>query len=235
MNHGWASRLLTLARRSGRRSGGGHPAGEAATRWRFHGTITGLGTTSGTRLVIGEWADSPFGRFGDVMVEHPDGQRVLLAPTAEVADFVSATYSFDHVVEVPVDVRHERRRVHLTAGPLIVHLAVGPRTMLGRLLRLVPARLATSPRWLDLLAPVVHRVLPGVRVKGSAGGGRQEWYGATDAHAVTVATASWDGADLGTLARVEPPTRFGFSSTPARPLRVAVVTTVSDRPARPTP
>ena len=48
---------------------------------RFTGTITGLGTASGTRIVIGDWTTSPFGRFTDVMIEDAAGQRRLLAPT----------------------------------------------------------------------------------------------------------------------------------------------------------
>lgn len=218
--------------RGGSAAGGGHHRDTpSATGWRFRGTITGLGTTSGTRVVIGDWLDSPFGGFADVMVERPGGHRVLLAPTREIADFVSSTYSFDEVVQTPVDVLSERRWVHVLAGPLVVHAQLGRRTFLGWLLRLVPTSVATHPHWLDILAPIVHRLLPGVQVRGSARGDRQEWYGATDVHAVIVATASWDGVDLGRLARIEPPTRFGFSSTPPRPARVTLVTTVRSRAA----
>ena len=44
---------------------------------RFDGWILGLGTTSGTRLVVGHWPRSPLGAVSDVMVERPDGHRVL--------------------------------------------------------------------------------------------------------------------------------------------------------------
>ena len=37
------------------------------------------------------------GRFADVMLAQPDGLRVLLAPSGEVAEFVAATYTFDRV------------------------------------------------------------------------------------------------------------------------------------------
>ena len=73
-------------------------------------------------------------------------------------------------------------------------------------------------------------VLRGVRTRGSAGRDRREWYGATSAHAVTALRGTWRGADLGTLAPVDPPCRFGFSSTPRRPSVTDVVTTV-ERPA----
>jgi hypothetical protein len=56
--------------------------------------------------------------------------------------------------------------------------------------------------------------------------GRREYYGATDAHAVAAATGTFDGADLGRLAPVDPPCRFGFSSTPRRPSVTTVVTTL---------
>ena len=52
---------------------------------RFDGWIAGLGTSSGTRIVVGHWPGSPFGPFSDVMLERPDGERVLLAPTRETA------------------------------------------------------------------------------------------------------------------------------------------------------
>jgi hypothetical protein len=44
--------------------------------------------------------------------------------------------------------------------------------------------------------------------------------------------ASWAGTDLGDLADVDPPVRFGFSSTPRRPSIVAVTTTVQPRTRR---
>ena len=50
-------------------------------RHRFSGTITGLGTASGRRVVVGHWLTSPFGTFADVMTEDASGHRTLLAPT----------------------------------------------------------------------------------------------------------------------------------------------------------
>ena len=62
---------------------------------RFDGWIAGLGTAAGLRVVIGHWPTSPLGAFTDVMVERPDGHRILLAPDEGVAEFVGATYTFD--------------------------------------------------------------------------------------------------------------------------------------------
>ena len=56
-------------------------------RQRFHGAIAGIGSTSGTRIVVGRWDRSPWGAFADLMVETPTGHRVLIAPSEQVAEF----------------------------------------------------------------------------------------------------------------------------------------------------
>jgi hypothetical protein len=206
----------------------------AAVR-RFDGAILGVGTTSGTRLVVGRWARSPFGAFADVMVEDVAGRRLLMAP-AYVAGFVATTYGFDDVWEGPVVARREvapaegaaasSRAITVVAGPLRLRAVVGPRTALGRLLRTVPRPLATSSSFTLVTDPVARLLVGGVRTRGSAGGGRLETYGATDVHAVVAVEATWDGADLGSLADVDPPVRFGFGSTPRRPSLTTVTTTV---------
>jgi hypothetical protein len=194
---------------------------------RFDGFIAGLGTASGLRMVVGHWPRSPFGAFTDVMVERPDGHRLLLAPTVQVADFVAGTYTFDEVRIGAVSTRTDGVRWTVDAPPLALAFSTAGRPALGRLLRLVPRRLATEPRWISVIDAVARRVLPGVRTRGSAGGGRQEYYGALDLHRIDAATASWEGADLGALAPVEPPVRFGFGSTPRSPSLTRVTTLVS--------
>ncbi|WP_104117604.1 hypothetical protein [Arthrobacter sp. B1805] len=197
---------------------------------RFEGHIAGIGTTSGTRLVIGRWDSSPFGAFTDVMVEDGAGRRTLLAPRQEVAEYVAATYTFDDVVIVPIASTLADRLV-VEAGDLQVSASIGGTTLLGRLLGVVPARLATHPRWLSLINPVASLLVKGVATAGSAGHGRTEYYGVTSARALTGVTATWRGSDLGPLASVSPPVRFGFSSAPPRPQLVSVTTTIR-RPQR---
>jgi hypothetical protein len=116
-------------------------------RWRFAGQIAGVGTSGGTRVVVGHWPDSPFGTFADVMVERPDGLRLLLAPTQQVAEFVSATYVFDEVRLTAVTITASREQWRVEAGPLRLVLAVGGRTPLGWLLRGIPRSLAAHARW----------------------------------------------------------------------------------------
>ncbi|MCC5033800.1 hypothetical protein DMH02_011330 [Streptomyces sp. WAC 00631] len=196
---------------------------------RFDGWIAGVGTASGTRMVVGHWPRSPFGPFSDVMVERPDGERLLLAPTRHTADFVGGVYRFDRVLVTPVAVGTAGAVWNVTARPLSLRFTTGRRGPLGWLLRCVPAPLAARPAWVAL-TDVPARLLPGVRARGSAAGGSREWYGARDLLPVVGATARFDGEDLGALAPVAPPVRFGFGSTPRGPALVRVVTTVVPAP-----
>ena len=200
-------------------------------RQTFQGEICGVGTATGHRIVIGRWLSSPFGPFADVMVESDTGARTLLAPSGQVADYVSSTYEFDDVQIAGVAVHRDPGALRCHAGPLRLEATIGRRTGLGRLLRLVPPRIASSPTWCSAVDPLARVVLRGVRTRGSAGNGRREFYGATDQRQVTRVRATWAGHDLGGLTDVWPPVRFGFSSTPRRPCAVAVTTViVEDRP-----
>ncbi|WP_196780805.1 hypothetical protein [Nocardioides sambongensis] len=194
---------------------------------RFRGDIAGVGSTSGVRIVIGRWPSSPFGDVADVMVETAAGHRVLLAPDPALADFVAATYHFDEIRIEPVSVGplgdHGRQ---VTSPSLRLRITVGGPTLLGRLIAVVPRRWAESPTWCALTDPIARVALRGVRTRGTAGGGRREWYGATRVRGITAMSGSFDGADLGRLAPVDPPCRFGFSSTPARPSVTEVCTTI---------
>ena len=185
-------------------------------------------------MVVGRWADSPLGAFADVMVADAAGRRTLLAPSSQVADYVTATYEFDQVIESPVEVHVDGARWSVEAGPLRLAVEIGGRTPLGHLLALVPPRVAHSPSLATLTDPVARVVLRGVRTRGTAGNGRREFYGATDQRAVTEADGSWDGTPLGALAPVWPQPHFGFSSTPRRPSLVTLATTV-DRARRVSP
>lgn len=198
------------------------------SRDRFTGEICGFGTASGTRVVVGRWTSSPFGAFADVMVERPDGHRVLLAPTDDVAGYVAGIYRFDEVLATPVAADRTASSLRVHADPLVADVTVGARTALGWILRAVPRPVAGSTTWATLLDPIARQIRSGVRTRGSTAGGH-EHYGALDEWAVTGVDAQWEGADLGDLADVDPPVRFGFSSSPSRPSMVSVVTTVRRR------
>lgn len=202
---------------------------EGRVRERFSGRIAGVGSTSGVRIVVGRWDDGPWGSFADVMIEDATGHRVLVAPDERVRDFVAATYSFDeHVIE-PVEVTDTADGWHVVTSSLRLTIVTGRRTPLGAALGLLPARMATAPAWCAVVDPIARVALKGVRTRGAAGGDRKEWYGATSVIAVNAIEGTWRGTDLGSLAPVDPPCRFGFSSTPKRPSVTSVATTI-ERP-----
>ncbi len=192
----------------------------------FTGHIAGFGTRAGTRFVVGSWLQSPFGRFADVMVETADGQRSLLAPNEDIAEFVSATYHFDTIELGDVTVEQSTDRFRVVAPGLEAAGALGGAAPFDWLLRWVPGRLAAAPAWLRAIDPVAARLVPGVRTAGSAGSGRREYYGVRRARRIVSMDGSFRGADLAGLADLDPPVRFGFSSAPATPQLVSVTTTI---------
>jgi hypothetical protein len=173
------------------------------------------------------WDESPMGAFADAMIEAPDGHRTLVAPRRDVADFVTATYSFDEVVVDPVVVE-TAGRWRLTSGDLAVTFSPGRRLWVSPLLSAVPAALRRSATWARLCNPIAARLMPGVQTFGSAGSGRTEWYAARDVRSIESAAVHWRGRDLGALAPVTPPVRFGFASAPARPSLTALTSYVRD-------
>ena len=193
----------------------------------FEGHIAGLGTTSGTRIVIGAWHESPFGTFADAMVEDAAGRRTLIAPRAEIADFIASTYSFDDVRIEPVSIK-QGPEWSLHTRSLQVRFTPGRRLWVSAPLALVPAALRRTALWAKACNPAAGLLLPGVRTYGSAGGGRREWYAATGVRTLSSARATWEGEELGELAPVSPPVRFGFASAPARPALTALTSYVQE-------
>ncbi len=197
----------------------------------FRGHIAGFGTAAGVRLVVGDWAESPFGAFADVMVQTAGGERVLLAPTAQVADFVSSTYQFDRIEIGPVRSDLSGDRLGIEAPGLSAEVSIGRAAPIDRLLRLVPVALATAPWWLRAIDPVAAVLVRGVHTAGSAGNGRREYYGVRRSRLIDAVSGTFDGRDLEGIAPLLPPVGFGFSSAPPTPQIVAVTTTI-DMPDR---
>jgi hypothetical protein len=195
----------------------------------FDGAIAGMGTESGTRLVVGMWPLSPFGSVTDIMIERSDGHRILLAPTQECADFIAATYAFDEVRVAPVLRMRDGRTWMVSSDDLALTFRLGRRPPIGVLLLAVPRTLARARWFTTLQDPIARIALRGVRTRGTTGGGRMEWYSAMDLQSIVSVDARLDGQELGDLRPVRPPVRFGFASTPERPALVRILTRVADR------
>ncbi len=192
----------------------------------FDGRIAGLGTASGTRIVLGLWQRSPLGPFADAMLERADGERILVAPAREVAELIAGLYAFDRVLVEPVRARGRDRTLLVRSPSLQLDVEVGRVSALGVLLRGVPRPVARSWRFAAAVHPIARLLVPGAGTAGSAGGGAREYYGVSDARRIVGASGAFEGEHLGSLARLDPPVRFGFAQTPAAPTMVDVTTTV---------
>jgi hypothetical protein len=179
------------------------------------GVISSAGFASGHRFVCGVWATSPLGPIVDLMWATPSGTRRLVAPDPGVAAFVSAVYHFDEVVVSPLTARVEGRSLTVDAPEfgLVLKARAG---------RGWPVPLP-GPAWFHrrLAGPVARRAL-GVRTYGVSSTGVREWYRARWYRPLVEASATLGGQDLGVLAPLDPPVRFGFSEPPRPPSMVWV-------------
>ncbi len=191
-------------------------------RIRLQGRIAGAGFSSGDRFVAGLWRRGPLGPMVDVMWAKPDGSRTLLASSAAVARFVGGIYRFEQTLVVPTTVRQNDGAIELGAGPLQLHLEMASPL---KAFSLRPRRLRRSPAWVRvedaLLRPLAGRFLlgggSGTRLYGRSPSGVREWYCIDGYRRIVRGAATLDGEDLGPLAPLTPPARFGFSEFPQRP------------------
>lgn len=182
-------------------------------RTSMRGIIVSTGFASGHRFVVGHWREGPLGPMTDIMWAAPDGRRTLLAPSAEVADFITSVYAFDAVLLGPVAVVEAGRGLDLVTERVQLRLQA------GRAVRIPVRRPAWFTRYVE--GPIA-RASMGVRTYGTSPTGVREWYRADAYRRLVAATGSIDGADLGAMAPVDPPARFGFSEPPRRPSWVEV-------------
>jgi hypothetical protein len=195
---------------------------------RFDGHILGAAFTSGDRFVLGRWPISPLGGFADVMWARPDDERILLAGSVPVLDFVGRHYRFDRREHAVVKIGLEAGcRIRVVAGPLRMELEVGPAGAASRLLRMRPRRLRERPSWIAvedaLLRPLIAPWIGarGVRTRGVTSAGTREWYAIHDLRPVVRGRATVDGHDLGPVTRARE-AGFGFSEFPGRAALVRV-------------
>jgi len=195
----------------------------SAHRQVMAGVIAACGFSSGDRVVIGHWWQSPIGAFTDVMWAEPDGVRVLYAPDARVARFVTSVYRFDRTEVVPFRTQGDARHLVVEVADRRVELISG---------RGIPIPFR-RPRWFTrYVEGPIARALMDVRTYGVSPTGVREWYQADVWRPVREAAASIGGRDLGARARVEPAVHFGFSEPPGRPSMVDLHTVLDDPSGR---
>jgi hypothetical protein len=150
------------------------------------------------------------------------GERRLVAPTPEVATFVSAVYRFDRSEVTPLHADLDDWCLSVSAPDLGLELSL----QAGRGWRLPFPRPPWFTRWVE--APLARRLL-GVRAYGVSPTGVAEWYRADAYRPVVAGKASLAGRDLGPLGPLDPPVSFGFSEPPRRPSMVSVRPLLEDR------
>ena len=207
----------------------------------LEGTIAAAGFGSGDRFVVGVWKTGPLGPMVDVMWQRPEGRRVLLAPTVEIASFIGGIYEFDETRVVDFDVDASTpTRLSLRAGPVEVEMLAGKALPL---FALRPRILRRSRGWITfedlVLRPVVSRLVLGggqsVRLRGRSPGGYREWYCIDAYRPLIKARAAVGGEDLGELGPLEPAVTFGFSAFPSRPAFVTCMPLLEGAPSAPAP
>ena len=171
------------------------------------------------------------GAVTDLMWARPTGERRLVAPTPEVAAFVSAVYRFDGVDVTPLEASLcvpatqaglDGWHLRVAAPDLGLELSLHA----GRGWRIPFPRPPWFTRWVE--APLARRLL-GVRAYGVSPTGVREWYRADAYRPVVAGTASVGGQDLGPMGPLDPPVGFGFSEPPRRPSMVSVRPLLEDR------
>ncbi len=169
------------------------------------GAIGACGFSSGNRVVIGHWDDSPIGPFGDVMWAEPDDHRTLIASSSSAATFITTVYEFDSVI-VEKDLAINRSATRLTVRWPNGSLEAG----LGRAVPFPP-----RPDWItERIERSVGRATMGVETYGTSPTGVEELYRADRVQRIRTGWAVVAGQDLGSIGPPRPASKFGFSEPP---------------------
>jgi uncharacterized membrane protein len=174
----------------------------------FQGRITSCGFGSGDRIVIGDWDESPFGKFADIMWAKPDGQRVLIAPTDEISEYVQKLYTFDEIRIEKITIESDEQRMKLVSETL----AFDCNWKRGWT---IPFR--RSLFFIGTVELLFARVFFGTRTHGVTKNGRKEWYAIDRVSKIINAKAIIEGQDAGAKKSMNEPCKFGFSESPKKP------------------
>lgn len=173
----------------------------------FKGRITSCAFESGDRIVIGDWHDSPLGKFTDIMWADSKGNRTLIAPNKQVADYVNSMYAFENTIIENISIHSKERSLSLVTETMNLQLSW------NRGWR-IPFK-----RSLFFIATVelfFAKLLFGTKTHGTTNNNRKEWYAIDRVSKVTSAQGIIDGRGLGTMTEMTP-CKFGFSEAPKKP------------------
>ncbi len=179
----------------------------------FEGRVTSSGFPTGDKVVIGDWESSPLGPFTNLMWAKPDGTRVLIAPTQELADYVSALYSFEEVIVTPLEVSRGKNSIEIISDIGRVDMAWG---------WVFPLPFK-RPLWFiaNIEAPFA-RLFFGTKTHGVTRNGWREWYHVRGLSRLVSAEVELEGRSSNKMSKSNRRVCFGFSEPPRMPLSVRV-------------
>lgn len=174
----------------------------------FKGRITSSAFESGDRIVVGAWNDSIFGEFTDIMWAKKDGTRVLIAPTQEIADYVTAMYSFDDVILEEVTTSLTERSIKVNCNTMELEFSWN---------RGFSIPFKRSLLFIQTVELFFARMLFSTRTFGITNDNRKEWYAIDRVSHIKSATAKINGKNTGKFKSMTEPCKFGFSEAPKKP------------------
>ena len=181
----------------------------------FKGRITSSAFESGDRIVVGAWKESIFGEFTDIMWAKKDGTRVLIAPTQEIVDYVTAMYSFDEVLLEEVTTSLSERKIGISCETMNLEFSWN---------RGYPIPFRRSLLFIQTIELFFARSIFSTRTYGVTKDNRKEWYAIDRVSHITSATAQIEGQDAGEFKPMKEPCKFGFSEAPKKPSSCVVRT-----------
>ena len=183
----------------------------------FKGRITSSSFSSGERIVIGDWVDSPLGSFTNIMWARADGKRILISPSPECASYVSNLYSFEEVIISPLNVKRKKKNIEIESKNLSIFIEWGWSFPIP----------FNRPRWfISNFEYFFANLFFGTKTHGKTKDNRKEWYMVRSISRVRHASAKYKGKSFGSIAKISSPINFGFSDPPKNPSSVRVTSMI---------
>ena len=186
----------------------------------FSGRITSCGFESGDRIVIGDWNDSPFGSFTDVMWATREGKRILIAPNTLISDYVQSLYTFEEVLIEDIKIDHRLQEMTLSSESLNLEYKWN---------RGWSIPFSRSLFFIATVELLFARIFWGTRTHGRSKNNRKEWYAIDRVSNIIEAKATINGKDAGKKTLMTEQCKFGFSESPKNPSSVVVRTYIQKK------
>ena len=180
----------------------------------FKGRITSSAFSSGDRIVIGDWMESPLGRFTDIMWADSTGKRILIAPSKEIADYVNSMYTFEETRIEGINIQNLERELRLESASMKINLKWD---------RGWPIPFKRSLFFIATIELFFAKLFFGTKTHGKTNNGRKEWYAIDRVSKITTGTAEINNKNLGEITDMTP-CKFGFSDAPKKPASCEVRT-----------